>query len=97
MFNPNFDPLAVLEQVQANQVQLDNNQKQIVLAINTWQQTLQDHEQRLNLNQETINHILTSLQNQQKLLMSLFEQLNQQQSVNNLKGKEDGQTPTDPA
>lgn len=89
--------MAILEQVQQNQVQLDSNQKQIVLAINTWQKTLQDHEQRLDLNQQTINQLLNSIQNQYKLLMTIFEQVNQQQSVNNLKGKEDGQTPTDTA
>ena len=97
MFDPKFDPMAILEQVQQNQVQLDSNQKQIVLAINTWQKTLQDHEQRLDLNQQTINQLLNSIQNQYKLLMTIFEQVNQQQSVNNLKGKEDGQTPTDTA
>ena len=87
MIDPNFDPLAMMQQMQLNQQQLDSNQKQIVLAINNWQQTMTDHEQRLNLNQETINQILSSLQNQQKLIMSVFEELVKVQAVNNEQGQ----------
>jgi hypothetical protein len=87
MIDPNFDPLAMMQQMQLNQQQLDSNQKQIVLAINNWQQTMNDHEQRLNLNQETINQILSSLQNQQKLVMSMFEELVKVQAVNNEQGQ----------
>jgi hypothetical protein len=88
MIDPNFDPLAMMQQMQLNQQQLDSNQKQIVLAINNWQQTMNDHEQRLNLNQETINQILSSLQNQQKLIMSVFEELVKVQAVNNEQGQQ---------
>jgi flagellar capping protein FliD len=91
MFDPNYDPMAIIEQMQINQAQLDHNQKQIVLAINQWQKTAQEHEQRLDLNQETINQLLNSIQNQYTLLMALFEQINHQQSVNTTKGQDDGQ------
>ena len=82
MFNNEFDPLAALEQLAKNQNQLDSNQKQIVLAVNNWQSTLQDHEQRLDLNQQSINSILVSLNNQQTLLMAVFEELKKLQGVN---------------
>lgn len=88
MMNHNFDPLALLEQVQSNQLQLDSNQKQIVLAVNQWQKTLHDHETRLDLNQATINQMLASLQNQQKLIMGLLDMVNELGRVNNNKGNE---------
>ena len=81
-----FDPWAVLEQLQINQKQLDLNMQSVVMMTNQHTKTLQDHEQRLDLNQQTINQILASLQNQQKLLMAVFDQLVQVQAVNSAKG-----------
>jgi hypothetical protein len=86
MLDPNFDPLAALQQLNLNQQQLDNNQQQIILAMNTWQKTLQDHEKRLDLNQETINQMLNSMQNQYKLLVAMLDQVNAVSAVNNAKG-----------
>lgn len=85
---PKYDPMEILEQLQVNQAMLDGNQKQIVLAVNNWQATVQDHETRLDLNQQTINQILASLQNQQKLIMGMFDMLSQVQAVNNTKGSD---------
>jgi hypothetical protein len=77
-----FDPWQSLENLHVNQQQLDSNQKQIVLAVNNWQKTLQDHENRLDLNQVTINQMLASLQNQQKLILTLLDKFNELQAVN---------------
>jgi uncharacterized protein YaaN involved in tellurite resistance len=82
MIDPNFDPLSIMEQIQQNQLNLDRNQQQIVLAVNNWQSTLQNHEQRLDLNQQSINSILVSLNNQQTLLMAVFDELKKLQGVN---------------
>jgi UDP-N-acetylglucosamine transferase subunit ALG13 len=78
----NFDPYTAMEQLANNQTQLDNNQKNIVVAVNQVQQVLNDHDSRLALNLGTINQILVSLQNQQKLLMTMFDQLQKVQQVN---------------
>jgi hypothetical protein len=77
-----FDPWQSLENLHVNQQQLDSNQKQIVLAVNNWQKTLQDHENRLDLNQVTINQMLASLQNQQKLILTLLDKFNELHAVN---------------
>lgn len=84
----NFDPYTMLEQIQVNQKQIDINMQHMVMATNQNTKTIQDHEQRLDLNQGTINSILSSLQNQQKLLMAVFDQLQKVQSVNNTKGSQ---------
>jgi hypothetical protein len=77
-----FDPWQSLENLHVNQQKLDSNQKQIVLAVNNWQKTLHDHETRLDLNQQSINSILVSLNNQQTLLMAVFDELKKLQGVN---------------
>jgi hypothetical protein len=77
-----FDPWQSLENLHVNQQKLDSNQKQIVLAVNNWQKTLHDHETRLDLNQQTIDQILASLQNQQKLIMMLLDKFNELHAVN---------------
>lgn len=88
MINHNFDPVLVLEQLQQNQAQLDSNHRNIVTVVNNLQHILQDHETRLDLNQQTINQILKSLQNQQTLILKLFDQVQNTQQVNNTKGTE---------
>lgn len=88
MFNANFDPLSTLEQLQNNQAQLDSNHRNIVTVVNNLQRILQDHETRLDLNQQTINQILKSMQNQQTLLLKVFDQVQNSPQVNNTKGTE---------
>ena len=87
MIEHNFDPYQMMEQIQVNQKQLDINFQNVVRATNNNTNVLQDHETRLDLNQQTINQILASLQNQQQLLMSLFEEFGKLHAVN----KEQGQ------
>lgn len=87
-----FDPYEAMQQLANNQKQLDLNMKSVVMMTNQHTNSLQDHEQRLDLNQQTINQILASLQNQQKLIMALFDQLTQSQAVNNSKDSNNDQT-----
>jgi adenylate kinase family enzyme len=87
MMEHNFDPYALLEQIQVNQKQLDINFHGVVNSHNHMNKRLTDVESRSDLNQQTINNVLDSLQNQQKLLMALFEELGKLQAVN----KEQGQ------
>lgn len=82
----NFDPYAALEQLGTNQKQLDENTRNVVVVVNNLQKVMQDHETRLDLNQATINQILNSLQNQQKLVLSLLDKVNQLYAVNSAKG-----------
>jgi uncharacterized protein Yka (UPF0111/DUF47 family) len=91
MFDPRYDPLQILEQLSNNQNQLDHNQKQIIMAINQWQKTVTDHEHRLDLNQESINQMLKSLQNQYQLLMALYQQI-ADHAVNTSQGPANDQT-----
>lgn len=77
-----FDPWAVLEQLGTNQKQLDSNQQNIVAVVNNVQKLMFDHDRRLDLNQASINQILASLQNQQKLVMMLLDKMTELQAVN---------------
>jgi hypothetical protein len=82
----NFDPYEALQQLGNNQKQLDENSRNIVVVVNNLQQIIQDHERRLDLNQATINQILASLQNQQKLVLALLDKINELSAVNSAKG-----------
>lgn len=82
MIEHNFDPWTMLEQLQVNQQQLDINQRNIVMALNNLTASVGDHDRRLDLNQTSINQILSSLQNQQKLIMMLLDKMVELQSVN---------------
>ena len=86
MFNKDFDPLHALEQLHLNQQQLDINLQNAVRVINDNQLTLKNHQDRLDLNQATINQMLESLQNQYKLIMCVYEEVIKLHAVNNDKG-----------
>jgi hypothetical protein len=88
VLNPNFDPLSIMEQLQANQHQLDLNMQNVIMVANQHTKNIHDHETRLDLNQQTINQVLTSLQNQQTLLMAVFDKLQQLEAVNSAKGSQ---------
>jgi hypothetical protein len=88
MIEHNFDPWTMLEQMQVNQKQLDINVQNVVRATNNNTNVIQDHDRRLDLNQQTINQILASLQNQQKLLLSLFDEFGKLHAVNNEQGQQ---------
>lgn len=85
MFNKDFDPLAALEQ-------LNVNQQNMAMAINNQISLVQDHHERLELNQQTINQILSSLQNQQKLIMTVFDEIVKIKQVNISKDTVNDQT-----
>lgn len=78
-----FDPYAAMQQLADNQNHLDHNQKQIVLAVNQLQKTVNDHQQWLELNQTTLNQILNSLQNQYNIIMGMLNNQVQGSAVNN--------------
>jgi len=82
MIEHNFDPWTMLEQLQVNQHQLDINQRNIVMAVNNLQAQTGDQDRRLDLNQASINQILASLQNQQKLIMMLLDKMVEISAVN---------------
>lgn len=88
----NFDPYDAMQQLANNQRQLDDNHKNIVVVVNNLQQAFHDHERRLDLNQASINQILASLQNQQKLILALFDKLTELQAVNIPKDANNDQT-----
>lgn len=81
----NFDPYDAMQSLANNQQQLDQNQKNIVVVVNNLQKSFNDHEHRLDLNQVTINQMLASLQNQQKLILGLLDMMREIQAVNNAK------------
>jgi hypothetical protein len=83
MFNKDFDPLHALEQLNLNQQQLDINLQNIVRATNDNLKSIKNHQDRLDLNQTTINQMLESMQNQYKLIMAVFEEVTKLQAVNN--------------
>ena len=82
----NFDPYDAMQQLATNQKQLDENQKHIVTALNQMQKNVQDHQQWLELNQITLNQVLSSLQNQYTMIMGILNSQVQDQAVNNNKG-----------
>jgi len=86
MIEHNFDPWTMLEQIQVNQKQLDINMQNVIMMTNQHTKTVQDHEVRLDLNQVTINQILASLQNQQRLILTLLDKVNELHAVNSAKG-----------
>lgn len=88
----NFDPYDAMQQLANNQQQLDNNHKNVVLVVNNLQQAFHDHDRRLDLNQASINQILASLQNQQKLIMMLLDKFTELQAVNIPKDSNNDQT-----
>ncbi len=88
----NFDPYDAMQQLVNNQRQLDDNQKNMVVVLNNVQQAFHDHERRLDLNQASINQILSSLQNQQKLIMMLLDKFTELQAVNTAKDSNNDQT-----
>lgn len=88
----NFDPYDAMQQLANNQQQLDQNQKNIVVVVNNLQKAIHDHETRLDLNQASINQILASLQNQQKLILGLLDMMREIQAVNTAKDPKHDQT-----
>lgn len=88
----NFDPYEAMQQLANNQQQLDQNQKNIVVVVNNLQKAIHDHETRLDLNQASINQILASLQNQQKLILGLLDMMREIQAVNTAKDPKHDQT-----
>ena len=86
MFKPDFDPYDAIQQLSLNQQQLDINIKNAVHVINDNQLALKNHQDRIDLNQATINQMLESMQNQYKLIMCVYDEVMKLQAVNNNKG-----------